>query len=85
MAELKKRIILLGTTWPFRPGGITTFNERLARALIAQGHEVIIYTFRFNIPIFYSRVNPNILISLHLRTWKYVSGLILSILSTGFQ
>ncbi len=52
MAELKKRIILLGTTWPFRPGGIATFNERLARALIAEGHEVIIYTFSLQYPGF---------------------------------
>ncbi len=52
MVELKKRIILLGTTWPFRPGGIATFNERLARALIAEGHEVIIYTFSLQYPNF---------------------------------
>jgi glycosyltransferase involved in cell wall biosynthesis len=52
MAALKKRIILLGTTWPFRPGGISTFNERLARALIEEGHEVIIYTFSLQYPNF---------------------------------
>ncbi|MCK9413007.1 MAG: glycosyltransferase [Prolixibacteraceae bacterium] len=52
MADIKKRIILLGTTWPFRPGGIATFNERLARALIAEGHEVIIYTFSLQYPNF---------------------------------
>src|SRR5665647_864502 len=52
MADSKKRIILLGTTWPFRPGGIATFNERLARALIAEGHEVIIYTFSLQYPNF---------------------------------
>jgi D-inositol-3-phosphate glycosyltransferase len=52
MEKLKKKIVLLGTTWPFRPGGIATFNERLARALISQGHEVIIYTFSLQYPGF---------------------------------
>jgi glycosyltransferase involved in cell wall biosynthesis len=49
---LKRRIILLGTTWPFRGGGIATFNERLARALIEIGHEVTIYTFTLQYPSF---------------------------------
>ena len=52
MVPLKKKIVLLGTTWPFRPGGIATFNERLARALISEGHEVIIYTFSLQYPSF---------------------------------
>ncbi len=52
MNQLKKRIVLLGTTWPFRPGGIATFNERLARALIAEGYEVVIYTFSLQYPGF---------------------------------
>ncbi len=50
MDKIKKRIILLGTTWPFRPGGIATFNERLARALTSAGHEVTIYTFSLQYP-----------------------------------
>ena len=52
MAPLKKKIVLLGTTWPFRSGGIATFNERLARALMSEGHEVIIYTFSLQYPGF---------------------------------
>jgi glycosyltransferase involved in cell wall biosynthesis len=52
MTDLKKRIVLLGTTWPFRPGGIATFNERLARALISDGNEVTIYTFSLQYPRF---------------------------------
>jgi len=52
MAKDKKRIVLLGTTWPFRPGGIATFNERMARALISEGHEVIVYTFSLQYPKF---------------------------------
>ena len=49
---LKKRIILLGTTWPFRSGGIATFNERLTKALIDSGDEVINYTFSLQYPSF---------------------------------
>jgi len=49
---LKKKIILLGTTWPFRGGGITTFNERLTKALIENGDEVINYTFSLQYPSF---------------------------------
>lgn len=52
MEKVKKKIVLLGTTWPFRPGGIATFNERLARALISEGHEVIVYTFSLQYPSF---------------------------------
>ncbi|MCE1200421.1 MAG: glycosyltransferase [Marinilabiliales bacterium] len=47
-----KRIVLLGTTWPFRPGGIATFNERLARAFMQAGHQVVIYTFSLQYPSF---------------------------------
>ena len=49
---MKKRIILLGTTWPFRSGGISTFNERLTRAFIDVGDEVTIYTFSLQYPSF---------------------------------
>ncbi len=52
MEKLRRKIVLLGTTWPFRPGGIATFNERLARALISQGNEVVIYTFSLQYPNF---------------------------------
>lgn len=52
MADSKKQIVLLGTTWPFRPGGIATFNERLVRALISEGNKVIIYTFSLQYPGF---------------------------------
>ena len=52
MEKLRRKIVLLGTTWPFRPGGITTFNERLARALKSQGNEVVIYTFSLQYPDF---------------------------------
>ena len=47
---MNRKIILLGTTWPFRSGGIATFNERLTRALIDGGDEVINYTFSLQYP-----------------------------------
>ena len=49
---MKRKIILLGTTWPFRSGGIATFNERLTRALIDGGDEVINYNFSLQYPSF---------------------------------
>lgn len=49
---MNRKIILLGTTWPFRSGGIATFNERLTRALIDNGDEVINYTFSLQYPSF---------------------------------
>ena len=49
---MKRKIILVGTTWPFRSGGIATFNERLTRAMIENGDEVTIYTFSLQYPSF---------------------------------
>ena len=47
----KKRIVLLGTTYPFR-GGLASFNERLSKEFIKEGYEVIIYTFTVQYPNF---------------------------------
>lgn len=44
------RIVILGPAHPFRGGGITTFNERLARALQSAGHEVEIVNFTVQYP-----------------------------------
>lgn len=44
--------MLIGTTWPFRSGGIASFNERLARAFQQQGYQVTIYTFSLQYPSF---------------------------------
>lgn len=44
-----KRIVILGTAWPYR-GGLSAFNERLARQLQAEGHEVEIVTFTLQYP-----------------------------------
>jgi len=43
------RIALVGTAYPFR-GGLATFNERLATELLAQGHQVQIFTFTVQYP-----------------------------------
>ena len=45
------RIGIVGTTWPYR-GGLATFNERLARQFMAEGHEVEILTFTMQYPDF---------------------------------
>lgn len=43
------RIAIIGTAWPFR-GGLAAFNERLATELMAEGHEVTVYTFTLQYP-----------------------------------
>ena len=45
------KIIVLGTSWPYR-GGLATFNERLARQFASEGHEVEIWTFTLQYPSF---------------------------------
>ena len=44
------KIIILGPAYPLRGGGMSTFNERLAREFIKQGHQTIIYTFSLQYP-----------------------------------
>ncbi len=45
-------IVILGPAHPFRGGGITTFNERLARGLQEAGHTVEILNFTVQYPAF---------------------------------
>ena len=45
------KIIILGTAWPYR-GGLATFNERLARQFMSEGHEVEVWTFTLQYPSF---------------------------------
>ncbi len=45
------KVILLGTAYPYR-GGLASYNERLAREFLAQGHAVQIYTFTLQYPDF---------------------------------
>lgn len=46
------KICIVGTAYPYK-GGIAMFNERLARELISQGHEVEIITFTLQYPKFF--------------------------------
>jgi glycosyltransferase involved in cell wall biosynthesis len=48
----KRKVIIIGTAYPFRGGGISTYNERLARAYQQRGDEVTIYTFSLQYPGF---------------------------------
>ncbi|MDO4950349.1 MAG: glycosyltransferase [Bacteroidales bacterium] len=48
---MKKKIIVVGTAYPFR-GGIANFNERLAREFLSEGHDVEILTFTLQYPSF---------------------------------
>ncbi len=45
------KIVILGSAHPLR-GGLSAYNERLARAFIQQGHSVQIYTFSLQYPEF---------------------------------
>ena len=45
------KIIILGSAHPLR-GGLASYNERLAREFIRQGHSVQIYTFSLQYPEF---------------------------------
>lgn len=45
------KIVIVGTAWPYR-GGLATFNERLARQFMEDGHEVRIETFSLQYPSF---------------------------------
>jgi glycosyltransferase involved in cell wall biosynthesis len=45
-----QKIIIIGSAYPLRGGGITTFNERLAGAFQQAGHEASIYSFSLQYP-----------------------------------
>lgn len=45
-----KHIVILGSAYPLRGGGLATFNERLAREFKSQGHKVTIFTFSLQYP-----------------------------------
>jgi glycosyltransferase involved in cell wall biosynthesis len=46
------KIIIIGSAYPFRAGGISSYNERLARAFTEHGDDVTIYTFSLQYPGF---------------------------------
>lgn len=44
------KIVVVGPSWPLRAGGMSTFNERLVREFMQQGHEVVLVTFSLQYP-----------------------------------
>lgn len=48
---MKKKIIIIGSAYPLR-GGLTAYNERLAREFLKNGFDVTIYTFSLQYPAF---------------------------------
>ncbi len=49
---MKKKLIIIGSAWPLRGGGIATFNERMARQFMQEGYDVTIYSFSLQYPSF---------------------------------
>lgn len=47
----KRKIVIIGSAYPLR-GGLSAYNERLARAYLQSGDEVMIYTFSLQYPGF---------------------------------
>ncbi|HUS02680.1 MAG TPA: glycosyltransferase family 4 protein [Chitinophagaceae bacterium] len=47
-----KKIIIIGSAYPLRGGGIASYNERLAREFMSQGYDTSIYTFSLQYPKF---------------------------------
>lgn len=46
------KVAIIGPAYPLRGGGMTTFNERLARQFMQEGHDVTIFTFSLQYPGF---------------------------------
>lgn len=47
-----KSVVIIGPAHPLRGGGLSTFNERLAKECIAQGYNTMMYTFSLQYPSF---------------------------------
>jgi glycosyltransferase involved in cell wall biosynthesis len=47
-----QKVLIIGPAHPLRGGGLTTFNQRLAREFIAQGDECSIVSFSLQYPSF---------------------------------
>ncbi len=44
-----KKVVIIGSAYPLR-GGLSNFNERLARAFVSDGYKTTIYTFSLQYP-----------------------------------
>ena len=49
---MNKKVIIIGSAWPLRAGGLATFNERLAKQFMEEGYDTSIYTFSLQYPNF---------------------------------
>lgn len=49
---MKKNIVIIGSAYPLRGGGLASFNERLAREFQYRQNDVTIYTFSLQYPSF---------------------------------
>jgi len=45
----RRKVIIIGSAWPLR-GGLSAFNERIARQYLQKGDDVEIYTFSLQYP-----------------------------------
>ena len=52
MSSAFYKVIIIGPAHPLRGGGITTFNERMARQFQNEGHHTSIYSFSLQYPGF---------------------------------
>jgi len=62
---MNKKVIIIGSAWPLRAGGLATFNERLAEQFIQEGFDTSIYTFLYNTQAFYFQVQRSYLKNQH--------------------
>src|SRR5436189_3074968 len=49
---MSKKVIIIGSAYPLRGGGLASFNERLAREFQYENDDVTIYTFSLQYPSF---------------------------------
>ncbi len=47
---LPQNIVVVGPVWPYRPGGMTSFNQRLIKEWQDQGHEVKVLNYTLQYP-----------------------------------
>jgi D-inositol-3-phosphate glycosyltransferase len=50
--ESRRKVIIIGSAYPLRGGGISTFNERLAEEFLIDGWDTAIFTFSLQYPLF---------------------------------
>ena len=50
MSSAQPSIVIIGSAYPLRGGGIASYNERLAKAFMEEGFSTTIYTFTLQYP-----------------------------------